>query len=40
MEGHLAKLAPSLGKKLGMVRDMLPAEVEDVWQLCQFEAGK
>eukprot|EP00983_Pelagomonas_calceolata_P116471 1160308-Pelagomonas_calceolata.AAC.7 len=39
MEEQWAKLAPTLQERLGLTRTMAPSEVEDIWQLCQFEAG-
>ncbi|KAF5828132.1 histidine phosphatase superfamily [Dunaliella salina] len=39
MEEQWAKLAPALQERLGLTRTMTPSEVEDIWQLCQFEAG-
>lgn len=39
VQEQLAALRPKLERKLDLARPMTSREVEDVWQLCQFEAG-
>ncbi|KAG2495101.1 hypothetical protein HYH03_006711 [Edaphochlamys debaryana] len=39
MQGHWARLLPSLEQRLGLSRPMDPCEVEALWQLCLLEAG-
>jgi len=40
MEEQWATITPVLRERLGLTREMLPAEVSDVWQLCEFQAGR